>query len=131
MVGHCARVGGRRFDGIEPGHFRLVVFHAALARKFTRVPDTSRSAREQFRIERKDYVRAFHAVHRIKDFSKRDFGSLAHIVTSYRLILMPLGGGICFQKCADLRAKRRRSNGLSQNPDSRSARFHFSCKRRR
>src|SRR5712664_1609671 len=128
MIRRRAGNARRRLHHVQPVHlavsatdfYELIQF--AAARKFSRVPDVSRTAAEKIGVQREDYIRFFRTINRVDVISKRQLRAFACAVADRWFPLMPFGLWIECKDRLDLRRQRRRSDNGGQNAESRAIR---------
>src|SRR3989442_2021859 len=113
----------RRLDHIEPTHFATEAIEfgklveLAPARKLSGIPNVSRAAAQEIRIERKNDFRHFGAINRIHVAAESELRALEYPVTKGGFPLVPFCLRIKRQNRLNLRRESRRSDDSGENAE--------------
>ena len=114
VIGDRAGAGGAGLDRVQAVDRRRPLAHFAAAGEVARVAEVAGAAIEEVGVERDDDVRFVEVIDGVRVAAERQPQSFAHVVAAGRLPLMPLRAGRLRQELLDLRAERRRGDGLRQ-----------------
>ena len=114
VIGDRAGAGRTGLDRVEAVDRRRPLAHFAAAGEIARVAEVAGSAIEDVGVERDDDVRFVEVIDGVGVAAEREAQTFAHVVAAGGFPLMPLRAGRLRQELLDLRAERRRGDGLRE-----------------
>ena len=119
MVRHSTGARRHAFDHIQPVQLRIRSGGQIAARsKFARVAGMPGPIDEKIGVQRNDDVCLIEMIDGVDGLAKREARAFARGIAPARLVLVPLRFRKLRQQFVNLRAQRRRSKSLGEQPDS-------------